>query len=62
MCVRDDGKYYTDDSTYSDDGRDFTKKMDGHRRLEILWMRLLWRQTFRIPKNFRKIHPSKQAY
>ena len=31
MCVRDDGKYYTDDSTYSDDGRDFTKKMDGHR-------------------------------
>ena len=31
MCVRDDGKYYTDDSTYSDDGRDFTKNMDGHR-------------------------------
>jgi len=31
MCVRADGKYYTDDSTYSDDGRSFTKKMDGHR-------------------------------
>lgn len=31
MCVREDGKYYTNDSTYSDDGRDFIQKMDGHR-------------------------------
>lgn len=31
MCVRADGKYYTDDSSYSDTGSHFIKKMDGHR-------------------------------
>ena len=31
MCVRADGKYYTDDSAYSDSGSHFTTKMDGHR-------------------------------
>ena len=31
MCVRADGKYYTDDSSYSDSGRHYTNKFDGHR-------------------------------
>lgn len=31
MCVRADGKYYTDDSSYSDSGSHYTSKMDGHR-------------------------------
>jgi hypothetical protein len=31
MCVRSDGKYYTDDSSYSDSGSHYTSKMDGHR-------------------------------
>ena len=31
MCVRSDGKYYTDDSSYSDSGSHYTKKMEGHR-------------------------------
>ena len=31
MCVRADGKYYTDDSSYSDSGDHFTNRMDGHR-------------------------------
>ena len=31
MCIRDDGKYYTDDSSYSDTGAHYSKKMDGHR-------------------------------
>jgi hypothetical protein len=31
MCVRSDGKYYTDDSSYSDSGAHFTNKMEGHR-------------------------------
>ena len=31
MCVRADGKYYTDDSAYADTGRHFTNKMDGHK-------------------------------
>jgi hypothetical protein len=31
MCVRADGKYYTDDSSYADTGHHYTDKMDGHR-------------------------------
>ena len=31
MCIRDDGKYYTDDSSYSDSGAHFTDKREGHR-------------------------------
>ena len=31
MCVRDDGKYYTDDSSYADTGAHFTDKKEGHR-------------------------------
>lgn len=31
MCVRADGKYYTDDSSYSDSGNHYTNKMEGHR-------------------------------
>ena len=31
MCVRADGKYYTDDSSYSDSGAHFTNRMEGHR-------------------------------
>ena len=31
MCVRADGKYYTDDSAYADTGRHFTNKMEGHK-------------------------------
>ena len=31
MCVRADGKYYTDDSAYADSGSHFTAKMEGHR-------------------------------
>jgi hypothetical protein len=31
MCVRADGKYYTDDSSYADTGRHYTDKMEGHR-------------------------------
>ena len=31
MCVCSDGKYYTDDSSYSDSGSHYTNKMDGHR-------------------------------
>ena len=31
MCVRADGKYYTDDSSYSDSGDHFTNRMEGHR-------------------------------
>ena len=31
MCVRKDGKYYTDDSHYSDYGDHFSSKLDGHR-------------------------------
>jgi len=31
MCVRSDGKYYTDDSAYSDSGSHYTSKMEGHR-------------------------------
>lgn len=31
MCVRSDGKYYTDDSFYADSGSHYTNKMDGHR-------------------------------
>jgi len=31
MCVRSDGKYYTDDSHYSDFGDHFSAKVDGHR-------------------------------
>ncbi|MEK9773194.1 MAG: 6-hydroxymethylpterin diphosphokinase MptE-like protein [Opitutae bacterium] len=31
MCVRADGKYYTDDSAYADSGSHFTNKMDGHK-------------------------------
>ena len=31
MCVRPDGKYYTNDSSYSDNGSHYTNKLDGHR-------------------------------
>ena len=31
MCVREDGKYYTDDSAYADSGSHFVDKMEGHR-------------------------------
>ena len=31
MCVRPDGKYYTNDSSYSDYGNHYTNKIDGHR-------------------------------
>jgi hypothetical protein len=31
MCVRKDGKYYTDDSHYSDYGDHFSSNLDGHR-------------------------------
>jgi len=31
MCIRDDGKYYTDDSAYADSGNHFTDKIEGHR-------------------------------
>ena len=31
MCVRADGKYYTDDSAYADSGDHYTNKMEGHR-------------------------------
>ena len=31
MCVRADGKYYTDDSAYADSGSHYSNKMDGHR-------------------------------
>lgn len=31
MCVRSDGKYYTDDSSYSDSGSHYTNKLEGHR-------------------------------
>jgi hypothetical protein len=31
MCVRSDGKYYTDDSSYSDSGSHYTNKQEGHR-------------------------------
>jgi hypothetical protein len=31
MCVRSDGKYYTNDSAYSDSGSHYTSKMEGHR-------------------------------
>ena len=31
MCVRKDGKYYTDDSAYADSGSHFTDKIEGHR-------------------------------
>ena len=31
MCVRADGKYYTNDSAYSDSGAHYTSKMDGHK-------------------------------
>ncbi len=30
MCIRDDGKYYTDDSSYSDTGSHFTDMSKGH--------------------------------
>ena len=31
MCVREDGKYYTDDSAYADSGSHFVEKLEGHR-------------------------------
>jgi hypothetical protein len=31
MCVRADGKYYTDDSAYADSGSHFVDKIEGHR-------------------------------
>jgi hypothetical protein len=31
MCVRADGKYYTNDSSYSDSGNHYTNKLEGHR-------------------------------
>lgn len=31
MCVRADGKYYTDDSSYADSGAHYSNKMEGHR-------------------------------
>lgn len=31
MCVRADGKYYTDDSNYSDSGSHYVSKVEGHR-------------------------------
>ena len=31
MCVREDGKYYTDDSAYADSGSHFIDKIEGHR-------------------------------
>ena len=31
MCVREDGKYYTDDSSYADSGSHYTNKMEGHK-------------------------------
>ena len=31
MCVRADGKYYTNDSSYSDNGKNYTDKMEGHK-------------------------------
>lgn len=30
MCIRDDGKYYTDDSSYADFGRHYSSKKEGH--------------------------------
>ncbi len=31
MCVRADGKYYSDDSAYADSGSHYTNKMEGHK-------------------------------
>ena len=31
MCIRDDGRYYTDDSAYSDNGSHFANSKQGHR-------------------------------
>ena len=31
MCVRDDGKYYSDDSAYADSGSHYVSKLEGHR-------------------------------
>ena len=31
MCIRDDGRYYTDDSAYSDSGSHFANSKQGHR-------------------------------
>jgi len=31
MCVRSDGKYYTNDSAYSDVGSHYTSKLEGHK-------------------------------
>ena len=31
MCIRDDGKYYTDDSSYSDSGNHYSNITKGHR-------------------------------
>ena len=31
MCMRSDGKYYSDDSVYADSGSHYTDKKDGHR-------------------------------
>ncbi len=31
MCVRHDGKYYTDDSAYADTGSHFTERREGHK-------------------------------
>ncbi len=31
MCIRDDGKYYTDDSSYADSGAHYSKETRGHK-------------------------------
>ena len=31
MCIRDDGKYYTDDSSYADSGTHYSKETRGHK-------------------------------
>jgi len=31
MCIRDDGKYYTDDSSYSDSGAHYSSESRGHK-------------------------------
>ena len=31
MCIRDDGRYYTDDSAYSDHGGHYANTQQGHR-------------------------------
>ena len=57
MSVRDDGKYYTDDSFYADSGAHFTFK-DGE---DCLYPRKSFGRAtpFCLPKDLRTIHRKK---